>query len=80
MPTNDNALLFITIYTKMNLWCRNWNKTDVFSTYRNHIWRCFLVTSMLVTDFDNEMCWWQVKNVGDRHNDSVTNILNLSPS
>ena len=41
MPTNDNALLFLTIYTKMNLWCRNRNKTDDLSTYRNHIWRFF---------------------------------------
>ena len=43
------------------------------------IFDAFLVTSMLVTDFDNEMCWWQARNVGDRHNDSVANILDLSP-
>ena len=28
MPTNDNALLFLTIYTKINSLCRNQDKTD----------------------------------------------------
>ena len=51
------------------------------------------VTSMLVTDAGNQMCWWQVLDVGDRfrmlenhqhnqisrqHNDSATNISNRS--
>ena len=50
-------------------------------------------TSMLVTDVGDEMYWWQRWDVGDRfeeidniikkslqNNDSVTIILNLSPS
>ena len=57
---------------------------------------------MLVTDVEDQMCWWQVWDVGDRfrmlvtdlihwenrqhneksrqHNDSVTNIMILSPT
>ena len=38
-----------------------------------------MVTSMLVTDVGDEMCWWQVWDVGDRfknhqHNKKVANI------
>ena len=53
------------------------------------------VSSMLVTDVGDQMCWWQVWDVSDRfgmlmtnfihcenrqHNDSVTNIWNRSPT
>jgi len=40
------------------------------------------VTSMLVTDVGDQMCWWQVWDVREsrQHNDSATNIWNQSPS
>ena len=48
---------------------------------------------MLMTDVGDKICWWQLWDIGDRfntlktpaywesrqHNESVTNILNLSP-
>ena len=31
-------------------------------------------TSMLVTDVGDEMCWWQIWDVGDQFNDHIENI------
>ena len=35
-----------------------------------------LVTSMMVTEFGNKMCWWQVPDVDDRFKMSVTDLIN----
>ena len=59
-------------------------------------WRFFVrwsVTSMLVTDVGDQICWWQVSDVGDRswmlmtdliheenHQHKVANIMILSPT
>ena len=32
------------------------------------------VASMLVTDVGDEMCWWQIWDVGDQFNDHIENI------
>ena len=37
-----------------------------------------MATSMLVAV--DSVCWWQVWDIGNRHNDSVTKIVKLSPS
>ena len=33
------------------------------------------VTSMLVTDVEDQMCWWQVWDVGDRYRMLVTDLI-----
>ena len=44
-----------------------WNKVSNIDIYC-----CFylykMVTSMLVTDVGDQMCWWQISDVGDRFN------------